>query len=180
MYAALMISSLDLCEVHLLVSATGWAVSCASLVFDLCLCAEEKGSSFYRTTVAWVPGVKARFRAAWMALGKLSSHPGPCLAHLCSGAGGTCGGFQRDDQAQLWDEVRYTVGTRWPVLTAALDLVFPALFLASSCVFSFMQLPGYLCQDASPERPSSLLLLTCDNLTQPLSHLSKKEPPFNI
>lgn len=53
---ALIASSLDLCEAHLLVSVTDWTEDCASLVFDLCLCAEGRGSSFYRTTVALVPG----------------------------------------------------------------------------------------------------------------------------
>lgn len=66
MYAALIVSSLDLLEACLSVSATGWAEGCASLVFDLCLCAEGRGSSFHRTTVALVPGVKARFRADWV------------------------------------------------------------------------------------------------------------------
>lgn len=38
-YAALIVSSLDLHEAHLSVAVTGWAEGCASLVFDLCVCA---------------------------------------------------------------------------------------------------------------------------------------------
>lgn len=100
MYAALIVSSLDLCEVHLSVSATGCAGGCASLVFDLCLCARSGAgaSRFYRTTVSLVPGVKAKFRTGWVDLGKLSSNPEPCLAHLYNGAGPAAlaflGGFQ--------------------------------------------------------------------------------------
>lgn len=38
------------------------------MVFDLCLCARSGAgaSRFYRTTVALVPGVKAKFRTGWV------------------------------------------------------------------------------------------------------------------
>lgn len=183
-YVALIASSSDLCEAHLLVSVTGWPKGCASLVFDLCLCAEGRGSSFYRTTVALVPGVKAKFRTDWVALGKLPNHPESFLAHLCNGAGHVAleflGGFQWDDQAQLWGEVWYTVVAHYPVLTAALDVMFPALYLANSWLSYILELPSHLCQNASFERPSSLLLLLCDNLILPWSHWSKKRPSFDI
>ena len=71
------------------------------MVFDLCLCVGvgSRGKSFYRTTVALVPGVKARFLTGWVGLGKLSSHPEPCLGHLYDRAGRVAlaflGGFQR-------------------------------------------------------------------------------------
>lgn len=39
----LIVSSLDLHEAQLLVSATGQVEDCASLVFDVCLCAEGEG-----------------------------------------------------------------------------------------------------------------------------------------
>lgn len=79
MYAALIVSSLDLQKVHFLVSATGWAEDCASLVFDLCLCAEGRGCSFY-TTFALVPEGKVRCGSDGVALDKLPNHPEPCLA----------------------------------------------------------------------------------------------------
>lgn len=48
---ALIVSSFDLCEAHLLVSMTGWGEGCASLVFDQCFCAGgQVDSNFYRTT----------------------------------------------------------------------------------------------------------------------------------
>lgn len=84
---------LDLHEAHLLVSATGWAEDGASSVFDLCLCAEGRGSTFYSTPVALVLEVKARFGADWVALGKLPSHLEPCLAHIYDGAGCAALGF---------------------------------------------------------------------------------------
>lgn len=80
----MIVSSLDLHEAYLLVSATGRAEDCASLVFDLCLCTEGRDSSFYRTTVALVPDIKGRFGTDWVALGKLPNHP---LAHVYDGAG---------------------------------------------------------------------------------------------
>lgn len=84
-YAALIVSSLDLREAHLSVSVTGWAEGCASLVFDLCVCAEGRGSNFYRTTVAFIRGVRARFITDCVTWGKFPNHPEHHLAHLYNG-----------------------------------------------------------------------------------------------
>lgn len=66
---ALIVSSLDLHEARLLVSVTGSGEDGAPLVFDLGLCAKGRDSTFYRTTVAVVPGVKVKFRTVEAALG---------------------------------------------------------------------------------------------------------------
>ena len=67
----MIVSSVDLHEAHLLVSATGRADDCASLVFDVCLCAEGRDSNLYTTTVALVPTIEGRFRTDWRAMCKL-------------------------------------------------------------------------------------------------------------
>lgn len=166
-YAALIVSSLDLQKVHFLVSATGWAEDCASLVFDLCLCAEGRGCSFY-TTFALVPEGKVRCGSDWVALDKLPNHP------------------------ELWDfwgismrwpgtgldDVWCRVGTHWPVLIAASDVIFllfawpvpvcPPSWSFPITLFRILLLKG------------SLLPLLCDNFIPPLSHLSKMRPSFDI
>lgn len=66
------------------------------------------------------------------------------------------------------------------MLTAALDVMFPALYLANSWLSYILELASRLCQNASFERPSSLLPLPCDNLILSWSHWSKKRPSFDI
>lgn len=117
-------------------------------------------------------------------LGSFGQAPQPpscsCLRWGWSCNLGNSGAFQWDDQTQLWDEVWNRVGAHWPVLTAASDVMFPALCLANSYMFSIMGLPSYPFQDTSLERPFSLLSLLCDNFILPLSHLSKMRPSFYI
>lgn len=85
-YAALIVSSLDLHEAPVSVSVTGLAEGCASLVFDLYLCAEGRGGNFYRTTVPFMFGIKSRSTTDCVALGNLPTRSEPCLAHLQNGS----------------------------------------------------------------------------------------------
>lgn len=102
MYAALIVSSSDLREVQHSVSTTGCAGGCASLVFDLCLCAGgSRGKQLLQNDCCFGTRSQGQGQTGWVDLGKVSSHPEPCLAHLYSGAGPAAlaflGGFQRDD-----------------------------------------------------------------------------------
>lgn len=83
----MIVSSLDLHEAQLLVSATGRVEDCASLVFDVCLCAEGRVSNLYTTTVALVPRIEGRFGTDWRAMRKLPTSLSIALLNLYSGAG---------------------------------------------------------------------------------------------
>lgn len=84
-HAALIVSFSDLREAPLPVSVTGWAEGCASLVFDLCVCAEGRGSNVYRTTVAFIRGVKAKFITDCVTWSKSPNLPEHHLARLYKG-----------------------------------------------------------------------------------------------